>query len=116
MGKTETQLSDITHWIAGARVGGAAGRTSEVFNPATGDVTALVRLADAATVDAVARTRPCWIEKSPANVLELAESVSVPEPDFATGSRNPAIGAAMAGSASMRAIVSATCAPRISRR
>ncbi len=68
MGKTETQLSDITHWIAGARVGGAAGRTSEVFNPATGDVTGLVRLADAAAVDAAVKAAqaawPKWADTS----------------------------------------------------
>jgi len=52
MGKTEAQLADLGHWINGARAGGAPGRTAEVFNPATGEVTGLVRLADAATVDA----------------------------------------------------------------
>jgi malonate-semialdehyde dehydrogenase (acetylating)/methylmalonate-semialdehyde dehydrogenase len=52
MGKQETALADITHWIGGARADGAPGRTAEVFNPATGEVTGLVRLADAATVDA----------------------------------------------------------------
>jgi malonate-semialdehyde dehydrogenase (acetylating)/methylmalonate-semialdehyde dehydrogenase len=52
MGKTEATLNDITHWIGGRRVGGTPERTSEVFNPATGEVSGLVRLADAATVDA----------------------------------------------------------------
>ncbi len=52
MGKNEAQIADITHWIAGRRVDGVAGRTGEVFNPATGEVTGLVRLADAGTVDA----------------------------------------------------------------
>ena len=71
MGKNEAALVDITHWIAGARVGGTAGRTGAVFNPATGDVTGAVRLADAATVDAgVSAARaalPSWSETSPLN-------------------------------------------------
>ena len=66
MGKSETNLNDITHWIDGARVGGAPSRTSEVFNPATGDVTGLVRLADGATADAAVqaarRAFPAWAD------------------------------------------------------
>ena len=71
MGKNEAALSDITHWIAGARTGGAPSRTGEVFNPATGDVTGSVRLADAGTVDAAATAAlaalPAWKETSPLN-------------------------------------------------
>jgi malonate-semialdehyde dehydrogenase (acetylating)/methylmalonate-semialdehyde dehydrogenase len=71
MGKNEAQLADITHWIAGRRVDGSAGRTGEVFNPATGEVTGLVRLADAGTVDAAvdaARAAwPAWAETSALN-------------------------------------------------
>ncbi len=71
MGKNEAQLADITHWIAGRRVEGAAGRTGEVFNPATGEVTGLVRLADAGTVDAAVKTAraawPSWAETSVLN-------------------------------------------------
>ncbi len=66
MGRTDTALADITHWIGGRRAGGDAGRTSEVFNPATGDVTGLVRLGDAATVDAAVRAAlaafPAWAD------------------------------------------------------
>ena len=47
MGKSEQALADITHWIGGQRVTGAPARTGQVFNPATGDVTGSVRLADA---------------------------------------------------------------------
>ncbi|MGH6623091.1 MAG: CoA-acylating methylmalonate-semialdehyde dehydrogenase [Burkholderiaceae bacterium] len=68
MGKTDLAVADITHWIAGARVDGAPGRTSEVFNPATGEVTGLVRLADAATVDAAVQIATAasraWAETS----------------------------------------------------
>ncbi len=71
MGKNEAQLADITHWIAGRRVDGAAGRTGEVFNPATGEVTGLVRLADAGTVDAAVNAAraawPAWAETSALN-------------------------------------------------
>jgi malonate-semialdehyde dehydrogenase (acetylating)/methylmalonate-semialdehyde dehydrogenase len=66
MGKSEPALADITHWIDGARVAGAPARTSEVFNPATGDVTGLVRLADAGTADAAVqaakRAFPAWAD------------------------------------------------------
>jgi malonate-semialdehyde dehydrogenase (acetylating)/methylmalonate-semialdehyde dehydrogenase len=66
VGKSETALADISHWIAGARVSGAPGRTSEVFNPATGEVTSRVRLADATTVDAAVRAAaaafPAWAD------------------------------------------------------
>jgi malonate-semialdehyde dehydrogenase (acetylating)/methylmalonate-semialdehyde dehydrogenase len=66
MGRGETNLADITHWIGGARVGGSAGRTGEVFNPAAGEVTGLVRLADAAIVDAAVRAAraafPAWAD------------------------------------------------------
>jgi malonate-semialdehyde dehydrogenase (acetylating)/methylmalonate-semialdehyde dehydrogenase len=66
MGKTDTQLADIGHWINGAPAAGLAGRTSEVFNPATGEVTGLVRLADAATVDAAVQAAkaafPAWAD------------------------------------------------------
>jgi malonate-semialdehyde dehydrogenase (acetylating)/methylmalonate-semialdehyde dehydrogenase len=66
MGKTEATLNDITHWIAGGRVGGSAGRTGEVFNPATGEVTGLVRLGDAGTVDAAVQAAkaafPAWAD------------------------------------------------------
>ena len=64
-------VSDITHWIAGARAGGPPVRTAEVFNPATGEVTGLVRLADAAVVDdavqAAQRAWPAWAETSALN-------------------------------------------------
>jgi malonate-semialdehyde dehydrogenase (acetylating)/methylmalonate-semialdehyde dehydrogenase len=66
MGRSETNLADITHWIGGRRVGGEPGRTSEVFNPATGEVTGLVRLGDAATVDAAVQAAkaafPAWAD------------------------------------------------------
>ena len=49
MGKSEQALADITHWIGGQRVAGTPARTGKVFNPATGDVTGSVRLADASS-------------------------------------------------------------------
>jgi malonate-semialdehyde dehydrogenase (acetylating)/methylmalonate-semialdehyde dehydrogenase len=71
MGKNESHVADITHWIAGSLVGGTAGRTSEVFNPATGEVSGLVRLADAAAVDAAVEAArsawPVWAETSSLN-------------------------------------------------
>jgi malonate-semialdehyde dehydrogenase (acetylating)/methylmalonate-semialdehyde dehydrogenase len=46
-----TQTKTITHWINGALDTGKTERTSEVFNPATGQVSANVVLANVATVD-----------------------------------------------------------------
>jgi malonate-semialdehyde dehydrogenase (acetylating)/methylmalonate-semialdehyde dehydrogenase len=70
MGKTETTLNDITHYIGGARwqtpMSGPPQRTSDVFNPATGEVSGLVRMADAATVDAAVQAAkaafPAWAD------------------------------------------------------
>ena len=71
MGKNEAALADITHWIGGARVAGTVSRTGKVFNPATGDVTGSVRLADASVVDAAVSAAlsalPAWSETSPLN-------------------------------------------------
>ncbi len=71
MGKSEAALADITHWFAGRRDDGAVGKTGEVFNPATGDVTGSVRLADAGVVDAAVTAAraalPAWSETSPLN-------------------------------------------------
>jgi malonate-semialdehyde dehydrogenase (acetylating) / methylmalonate-semialdehyde dehydrogenase len=73
MGKNEAQLADITHWIAGRRVEGTAGRTGEVFNPATGEVTGLVRLADASTVDAAVKSaRTAWTTWAETSALNRA--------------------------------------------
>ena len=49
-------VADITHWIDGTRVAGDSPRASDVFNPATGEVTGRVRLGDAAVVDAAVRS------------------------------------------------------------
>ncbi len=46
----------INHWIGGAPVAGNSGRSSEVFNPATGEVQATVPLANANEVDAAVAT------------------------------------------------------------
>jgi malonate-semialdehyde dehydrogenase (acetylating) / methylmalonate-semialdehyde dehydrogenase len=46
----------ITHWVDGKPWDGASERTSPVFNPATGEVTAQVRLASEADVDAAVAT------------------------------------------------------------
>ena len=48
-------MNDIQHWIAGAPYAGAAA-TTPVHNPATGEVTGRLALADAAVVDEAVRT------------------------------------------------------------
>ncbi len=66
MGKIETQLAEIGHWIDGAAYAGSGARAAEVYDPARGEVSASVRLADAATVDAAVRAAraayPAWAE------------------------------------------------------
>ncbi|ALJ21548.1 CoA-acylating methylmalonate-semialdehyde dehydrogenase [Microbacterium sp. No. 7] len=58
---TETDIPTIDHWVGGAPWAGASPRTAPVCNPATGRVTAAVRLAGASDVDAaVAATSAAW--------------------------------------------------------
>ena len=45
-------MKEIGHWINGAHVAGKSGRTADVFNPATGEVQAIVALASRAELDA----------------------------------------------------------------
>ncbi|MCS7102045.1 MAG: aldehyde dehydrogenase family protein, partial [Burkholderiaceae bacterium] len=65
MGKTVQTVAEIGHFIRGRRLAGGE-RRAEVFDPARGEVTAWVRLADAATVDAAvsaaAAAFPDWAE------------------------------------------------------
>src|SRR6204780_486893 len=45
-------LRNVPHWIAGKAVAGTSGRTGKVYNPATGQVQAVVPLANRAELDA----------------------------------------------------------------
>lgn len=60
---------DIQHWIGGKKTPGLGQRSGPVFNPATGEQTALVRLASSGDVSlAVASARaafPSWASTSP---------------------------------------------------
>ena len=71
MGRNESVIADITHWIDGERYPGTGERASDVFNPATGEVTGRVRLGGADVVDAAVRTAaaafPRWSEMSVLN-------------------------------------------------
>jgi malonate-semialdehyde dehydrogenase (acetylating)/methylmalonate-semialdehyde dehydrogenase len=62
-------VTDIPHYVAGARFAGSATRSQTVTNPATGAVTGQVPLANAADVDAaVAAARaafPAWSDTPP---------------------------------------------------
>ena len=64
----------IEHFINGKHVRGG-GRTSDVFNPATGEITAQVTLASAAEVDAaVSAARdafPAWSKLSGAQAFAI---------------------------------------------
>ncbi|MEM8925602.1 MAG: CoA-acylating methylmalonate-semialdehyde dehydrogenase [Actinomycetota bacterium] len=61
-------IDAIDHWIAGARTAGTAAGTSEVFDPATGAVTANVTLASPSDVDtavaAAAESYTSWSRSS----------------------------------------------------
>jgi malonate-semialdehyde dehydrogenase (acetylating)/methylmalonate-semialdehyde dehydrogenase len=70
-----TSPNRITHLVAGAPWTGTAERTSEVFNPATGEQTGVLDLASAAVVgEVVATAQAAWQEWSDAS---LAKRTSV---------------------------------------
>jgi malonate-semialdehyde dehydrogenase (acetylating)/methylmalonate-semialdehyde dehydrogenase len=88
-------MDEIGHFIDGARVAGTTSRTADIFNPATGQVTAKLLLADAAqlqrAVDAAKAAQPAWAATNPQrrarifmkfvallndNMQELAEMLS----------------------------------------
>jgi len=62
-------MKDYGHFIAGKKVAGTSGRTSDVFNPATGEVQAKVALASRAemrkAVDAALKVFPEWSSVNP---------------------------------------------------
>ncbi|MEU6727839.1 CoA-acylating methylmalonate-semialdehyde dehydrogenase [Nonomuraea wenchangensis] len=61
-------MKSVTHWINGAPAEGGSGRTAELFNPATGEVSGHVALADVADVDAAVAAAvaafPAWRDAS----------------------------------------------------
>jgi malonate-semialdehyde dehydrogenase (acetylating)/methylmalonate-semialdehyde dehydrogenase len=62
-------MEQIGHWINGAHVAGASGRTADIWNPATGEVQAQVALASKAELDAAvasaAAAQPAWAATNP---------------------------------------------------
>ena len=62
-------MREIGHWIDGKRVAGTSGRTSDVYNPATGEVQARVALATKAELDAAvasaAKAQVAWGATNP---------------------------------------------------
>ena len=62
-------MQQIGHFIAGKRVAGSSGRFGEVFNPASGEISGRVALADASEVDnavaAAAAAWPAWAATPP---------------------------------------------------
>ncbi|MCD7060194.1 CoA-acylating methylmalonate-semialdehyde dehydrogenase [Pelagibacterium xiamenense] len=62
-------MDTIGHFINGKRVASQSGRTADVFNPATGDVSAKLALANAAdlqaAVDAAREAQPKWAATNP---------------------------------------------------
>src|SRR6476660_8744969 len=68
-GKEVVVVTQVKHYINGQQVSGRKGRTSSVFNPATGEKTGLVPIANEADVaDAVAaatKAAPGWAATTP---------------------------------------------------
>ena len=62
-------MYEIGHFIGGQRVAGTSGRTSNIFNPATGEVQATVALASDAELDAAVQNakaaQPKWAATNP---------------------------------------------------
>jgi len=62
-------ITTLHHYVNGERVPGRSGRVGEVFNPATGDVTARVPFAAAPEVDGAVKAAlaafPAWAETPP---------------------------------------------------
>jgi malonate-semialdehyde dehydrogenase (acetylating) / methylmalonate-semialdehyde dehydrogenase len=62
-------MRDITHFIAGAKVAQPGARTSDVFDPSTGEVQAQVALGDAAMLERVVTSaraaQPAWAATNP---------------------------------------------------
>ena len=88
-------MREIGHYIGGKHVAGTSGRSSNVFNPATGEVQATVALASEAELDAAVQNakeaQPGWANTNPQrrarvfmkfvqllndNMAELAEMLS----------------------------------------
>ncbi|MDH5749421.1 MAG: CoA-acylating methylmalonate-semialdehyde dehydrogenase [Rhodospirillales bacterium] len=65
----------LHHFIDGKQVNGTSGRFGDVFNPATGDVTAQVPLATAdevrAAIQSAARALPAWAATPPAKRAQV---------------------------------------------
>ena len=66
---------ELSHFIDGRRIAGKSGRFADVYNPATGEVTARAPLADAAEVQAAvaaaARAFPAWAAVPPARRAQV---------------------------------------------
>ena len=62
-------MKTLTHFIDGKHVAGTSGRYGDVFDPATGEVSARVPLANAAdlskTVEAAQKAFPAWAAMNP---------------------------------------------------
>ncbi|HBM11884.1 MAG TPA: methylmalonate-semialdehyde dehydrogenase (CoA acylating), partial [Rhodospirillaceae bacterium] len=62
-------MQNIGHFINGQRVAGKSGRTTDVFNPATGEVQAKVALANAdelnAAIENAKAAQPAWAAQNP---------------------------------------------------
>src|SRR5271168_3807796 len=66
---SDANVPQITHWFAGARVGGSSGRFADVFHPASGQIQSRVPLASAGEVDqavaAASAAFPDWSSQPP---------------------------------------------------
>ena len=88
---TELNTPEIAHYIGGGQHAGAGTRTQAVYNPATGQVSAKVKLGNQQDIDnAVASAQaafPAWADTPP---LRRARR-SIPTDRWATSARKPSI-------------------------
>ncbi len=84
-------VTDITHYIGGARSAGTSPRAQDVTNPATGAITGRVSLANAADVDAAVAAAqaafPAWADTPPIRrarvMFKFLELVNLHKDDLA---------------------------------
>ncbi|CAM4460651.1 CoA-acylating methylmalonate-semialdehyde dehydrogenase [Deinococcus marmoris] len=75
MTATTEKTTTLTHWINNAPAEGKSGRTSPVYNPATGQVQAQLPLASAAEIDAVVQVATAAALKWRTSSLSVRSSV-----------------------------------------
>ena len=83
-GEQATEQERVNHWINGARVAGASGRTGPVYNPATGQLAREVDFASVEEVDAAVvaahEAFPAWRATSISRAPSAASARAIRSP------------------------------------